>query len=139
MSRRCPGDGEFIQLQFTLSPAELLSAHSMTLLDNRSPLTTSSRHRRRDLRSSLLCSLKPPSTAKRFPSTAYSAGLASKSQRIDRYTHGVISPVRLLKAFKSRIIDPPKTAAAHHPVAPARITSPQTNARHDPKNGQARG
>ena len=33
---------------------ELLSAHFITLLDSRSPLTFSSRHRRRDLRSSLL-------------------------------------------------------------------------------------
>ena len=31
-----------------------------------------------------------------------------------------------------------KNAAAHHLAAPVRITSPRTNARHNPKNGQAR-
>ena len=83
MGRRCPGNGEPIQLQFALSSAELLSAHSMTLLDNRSPLISSSRHRRRDLCSSDSCSLEPPSTARLFSRhSVFKVGLASKRQRI---------------------------------------------------------
>ena len=39
MGRRCLADGEFIQLQSAFSSAELRSGHSMTLLDNRLPLT----------------------------------------------------------------------------------------------------
>ena len=111
MGRRCPGDGESILLQFALSSEELLSAHSMTFLDNRSPLTSSSRNRQRDLRSSDSCSLEPPSTARLFPGTAYS--------RLALLQRGSEST--------------PKDSAARHPVFPARITSPQTNARHDPK------
>ena len=83
MDRRCPEDGESIQLQFALSSTELLSVHSMTLLDNRSPLTFSSRHRRRDLRSSL--QLMQPRAAfdgKTFSWHGIKAGLVSKSQRI---------------------------------------------------------
>ena len=83
MGRRCPGNGESIQLQFALSSAELLSAHSMTLLDNRSTLTSSSRHRRRDLCSCDSCSLEPPSTARFFSRySVFKACLASKRQRI---------------------------------------------------------
>ena len=90
---------------------------SIAFPNNRSPLTSSRPHRRRDLRSSDSCSLEPPSTARLFPGTAYSR--LALLQRGSKPT--------------------PKNAAAHHPAAPARITSPQNNARHDPKNGQARG
>ena len=100
------------------------------------PITSSRLDGVTPLRPSSSCSLEPPSTARLLPGTAYPAGLASKSQRVDRYTHGVISPVWLLKAFEPRITDPPKTAVAHHPAAPARIALPQTNARHDPKTGR---
>ena len=59
----------------------------------RSPLTSSSRHRRRDLRSSDSCSLEPPSTARLFPGAAYSR-LAlfyrvSESPPKKRFTYGI--------------------------------------------------
>ena len=81
----------------------------------RSLLTSSSRHRRRDLRSFDICSLEPPSTARRFP-----------ARRILGWP-----------CFREAANLLRKNAAARHPAASARITSPQTNARHDPKNGQA--
>ena len=95
------------------------TSSSMTLLDNRSPLTSNHLEspRRRDLCSSISCSLEPLSTARLFPGTAYS--------RLALLQRGSESA--------------PKNAAAHHPPAPARITVPLTNARHDPQNGRARG
>ena len=93
---------------------------SMTLLNNRSSLTsiTSSRHDGvTSVPPSSSCSLKPPSTTRLFP-----------AQRILGWP-----------CFKEEANLLRKNAAACHQAAPARTTSPQTNARHDSKNGQARG
>ena len=54
---------------------------------------------------------------------------------IDHYTYGIIDSRVPLLQDNSRVILPPKPAAASS--SPLTITSPQSNARHDPKNGQA--
>ena len=95
---------------------------SMTFPDSRPPLTS--------------IHLEPPSTACPYFGTVYSNWPSCEEPAIGRCTYGVnTSPVPLLKAFESQIIDPPKTLQPH----PALIsTSTQSNARHDPKNRQAR-
>ena len=88
----------------------------MTLLDNRSPLTSLGRHRRRDLRSSFL----------------------SPRAALDGATFVLARHFQNRSCFKRASDFPQQNAAARHPAAPARIPSPQSNARHDPKPGRAR-
>ena len=55
------------------------------------------------------CSLELPSTACPYSGTAIQSRPSLKEPAISCYTYGVnISPVPLLKAFGSRIINPPK-------------------------------
>ena len=80
----------------------------------RSPLTSSSRHRRRDLRSSDSCSFEPPSTAATlfpaqrilgWPCFRESANLLRKNAI---HTASHFARTALLKTFEFRIIGPPK-------------------------------
>ena len=75
---------------------------------------TSSRLRRRDLRSSD----------------------SSPRAALDGLTFSCTASVPVL--FQRASESPPIKRCSSSPAAPAYITSPQTNARHDPKNGQAR-
>ena len=58
----------------------------------------------------------------------------SCSRRRDFFWHGI--ETGLASKDPANLIC--ENAAARNPAAPARITSPQSNARHDPKTGQAR-
>ena len=113
MSRKRGSSWFLIALQALGGVPRRQAARSMTLPDDRSPLTS--------------YNLEPPSTA--WPPSVPSAPIASSRPRqhalilarhsqsrptckepaIDRYTCGVkISPLPLLKVFESRIIDPQK-------------------------------
>ena len=119
-----PGDGKSTQLQFALSSADLLSACYQALLrsiafsNNRLPLTSDH--------------LEPPSMVLPpfVPPVAPSC-----SRRRDFFWHSIFETGPASKEPASLLC---KNAAARHPAAPERITSPQSNARHDPKTGRAR-
>ena len=63
-----------------------------------------------------------------FWHSIFEAGLASKDQRF-RYTYGINIFARTTFLRKS---------SQSHPAAPTHISTPQSNARHVPKHGQAR-
>ena len=73
------------------------------------------------------CSFEPLSTAWRFLAQYFQTGLAAKNQRF--------TDIRTEFNTEASILQ--KTMQPH-PAAPTRITSPQSNARRDPTNGQAR-
>ena len=88
---------------------------SMTLLDNRSPLTSNP------------LQAWPPF----FPSVLVAS---SRPRRRDFFLGTASKPALFQRTSES----PPKKRCSSSPAAPARKIFTQTNARHGPKNGQAR-